>query len=348
MVGLVLVIACANIANLLIARATARRHELSVRLALGATRWRLARQLLLESLMLAAAGAAGGLLVAQWGSQLLVRQLTTMTNRVTLDLAIDWRILIFTTAVATLAALLFGLAPAMGVSRIVPSDALKERGRGIAGDARFGIRNMLVVAQVALSLALVVAAGLFVHTFASLATRNPGFDPEPLMVVRVNVARSQVPPEGRLELFERLREGAAATPGVASATASVVTPVGNIRWNTLIEPPGGMTLPRDKTMSWMNAVTPGWFATYGVRLKSGRDISEHDRGGGPPVAVVDETFARRFFPGVADPVGRHIVRRRAADWQGVGRDRRGRREHGLQLAALGARADDVRAAGAVG
>ena len=307
-VGLVLVIACANIANLLIARATARRHELSVRLALGATRWRLARQLLLESLILAAAGAVGGLLVAQWGSQLLVRQLTTMTNRVTLDLAIDWRILIFTTAVATLTALLFGLAPAMGVNRIVPSDALKERGRGLTGDSRFGVRNMLVVAQVALSLALVVAAGLFVHTFASLATRNPGFDPEPLMVVRANVARSQVPREGRLELFERLREGAAATPGVASATASVVTPVGNVRWNDLIEPPDGLTLPRDKTMSWMNAVTPGWFATYGVRLKSGRDISDHDRAGGPPVAVVDETFARRFFPNV-DPVGRHIVRR---------------------------------------
>ena len=307
-VGLVLVIACANIANLLIARATARRHELSVRLALGATRWRLARQLLLESLMLAAAGAAGGLVVAQWGSQLLVRQLTTMTNRVTLDLAIDWRILIFTTAVATLTALLFGLAPAMGVGRIVPSEALKKRGRGLAGDTRFGVRNMLVVAQVALSLALVVAAGLFVHTFASLATRNPGFDPEPLMVVRANVARSQVLPEGRLDLFERLREGAAATPGVASATASVVTPVGNIRWNTLIEPPDGLTLPRDKRMSWLNAVTPGWFATYGVRLKSGRDIEEHDCAGGPPVAVVDETFARRFFPGVANPVGRHIVR----------------------------------------
>ncbi|HKV99603.1 MAG TPA: ABC transporter permease [Vicinamibacterales bacterium] len=306
-VGLVLVIACANIANLLIARATARRHELSVRLALGATRWRLARQLLLESLLLAAAGGAGGLLIAQWGSQLLVRQLTTMTNRVTLDLAIDWRILIFTTAVATLTALLFGLAPALGVGRIVPSDALKERGRGLTGDSRLGVRNMLVVAQVALSLALVVAAGLFVHTFASLAMRNPGFDPEPLMVVRANVARSQVPPEGRLELFERLREGAAATPGVASATASVVTPVGNVRWNTLIDPPDGMTLPRDKRVSWMNAVTPGWFATYGVRLKGGRDISDHDRPGGSKVAVVDETFARRFFPGV-DPVGRHITR----------------------------------------
>ena len=307
-VGLVLVIACANIANLLIARATARRHELSVRLALGATRWRLARQLLIESLMLATAGAAGGLLVAQWGSRLLVRQLTTMTNRVTLDLAIDWRILMFTIAVATLTALLFGLAPAMGVGRIVPSEALKERGRGLTGDARLGLRNMLVVAQVALSLALVVAAGLFVHTFASLATRNPGFDPEPLMVVRANVARSQVAPGGRLELFERLRQSAATTPGVASATASVVTPVGNVRWNTLIEPPDGLTLPRDKRMSWLNAVTPGWFATYGVRLKGGRDLNEHDRSGGSPVAVVDETFAHRFFPGVADPVGRHVVR----------------------------------------
>jgi len=307
-VGLVLVIACANIANLLIARATARRHELSVRLALGATRWRLARQLLIESLALAAAGAVGGLVVAQWGSRLLVRQLTTMTSRVTLDLAIDWRILIFTTAVATLTALLFGLVPAMGVGRIVPSEALKERGRGPSGDARLGVRNMLVVAQVALSLALVVGAGLFVHTFASLATRNPGFDPAPLIIVRTNVARSQVPREGRLDLFERLRQGAASVPGVASVAASVVTPVGNVRWNTLIDAPDGLTLPRDKRVSWLNAVTPGWFATYGVHLKSGRDLNEHDRAGGPPVAVVDETFARRFFPGVADPVGRHVLR----------------------------------------
>jgi predicted permease len=167
---------------------------------------------------------------------------------------------------------------------------------------------MLVVAQVALSLALVVGAGLFVHTFASLATRNPGFDPAPLMIVRTNVARSQVPREGRLDLFERLRQGAASVPGVASVAASVVTPVGNVRWNTLIDPPDGLTLPRDKRVSWLNAVTPGWFATYGVHLKSGRDLNEHDRAGGPPVAVVDETFARRFFPGVADPVGRHVVR----------------------------------------
>jgi predicted permease len=303
-VGLVLVIACANIANLLIARASARRHELSLRLALGATRWRIAMQLLFESLFMALAGATAGLFIAQWASQLLVRQLATSTSLVTLDLAIDWRVLIFTTGVAVVTALLFGLAPAVGVGRIAPSEALKERGRGVTGDARFGVRNALVVAQIGLSLALVVGAGLFVHTFATLTNRPSGFNADGLLLAHVDIRRSAVAPDNRLELFDRLREAAAAVPGVSMASASVVTPVGNIRWNTEVEVPDGPKLVGRESLSWVNGVTPGWFATYGTKLESGRDFDERDRKGTPIVAIVNDAFAHKFFPGVASPIGR--------------------------------------------
>ena len=303
-VGLVLVIACANIANLLIARASARRHELSVRLALGATRWRIAVQLLFESLILALAGATAGLFMAQWASQLLVRQLATSTSFVTLDLAIDWRVLIFTTGVAFVTALIFGLAPAAGVGRIAPSEALKERSRGIAGDARFGVRNVLVVAQIGLSLALVVGAGLFVHTFTTLTTQPTGFNADGLLLAHVDVRRSGVTPDNRLVLFDRLREVASAVPGVSMVSASVVTPVGNVRWNMEVHVPDGPQLVGRQSLSWVNGVTPGWFATYGTKLESGRDFDERDRQGAPKVAIVNDAFVHKFFPGVASPVGR--------------------------------------------
>ncbi|PYR59712.1 MAG: hypothetical protein DMF85_07080 [Acidobacteria bacterium] len=303
-VGLVLVIACANIANLLLARASARRHEVSVRLALGASRWRLARQFLAESLLLSGCGAAIGLLLAQWGSRLLVRQLSTSTNIVFLDLTIDWRVLGFTAAIATATAPLFGTAPAFRATRVPPNEALKEQGRAIAGD-RFGAGNVLLVAQVALSLVLVVAAGLFMRTFTRLTHQTLGFDGDRVLVANVNATASRVQPADRAALFERLREAAAAAPGVASAVASEVTPVSGSTWQIDIEIPGAPPLPRRDRIVYVNIISEGFFQTYGTRLLAGRDVAKTDVDGAPPVAIVNETFARLFL-GAGNPIGRLV------------------------------------------
>jgi putative ABC transport system permease protein len=301
-VGLVLFIACANIANLLMARATARRHELGIRLALGASRPRLARQLLAESLMLAIAGAALGLAFAQWGSRTLVAQLTTVSSSVYLDLAFDWRVLGFTMAAAAATVVLFGVAPALAITRVAPNEALKDQARGITGERRFGLRQALVVLQVALSLMLVVTASLFTRSLLSLTTRDAGFDRDPVLIASVEVKR---PPEERGDLYERLREAAAGVAGVSGAAASFTTPVSSAGWNTrIVVPPDSPLGPRQR-MSWINAVSPGWFGTYGIHVSAGRDFDRTDRTGARRVAVVNLAFARRFLePG--DPVGQRF------------------------------------------
>lgn len=304
-VGSVLVIACANIANLLLARATARQRELSLRLALGASRARVARQLIAESAMLAAGGALLGVLFARFASALLVRQLGP---NVALDLSPDWRVLGFTTMVALATALLFGLAPAIGVARLEPNDALKSGGRSMAGDRHQRVRHALVVGQVALSLALVLGGALFVRTFAALTSVPLGFDAERLIVMDVNAARldaDQAPVR-----YAALRDRISQLPGVASAALSGVTPAGSSRWNTIIEPAtGSLPAPDKQHEAWVNAVSPGYFRTYGTPLIQGRDFDEHDVAGAPLVTVVNEAFVHRFLTPV--PVG--AVVRTAAD-----------------------------------
>lgn len=293
-VGLVLLIACANIANLLLARATARRHELSVRVALGASRLRIARQLLGESLLLAGAGGLLGLVFARWGSRLLVNQLSTSTNNVFLDLSLDWRVLAFTAAVAITTAVLFGVAPALRGMRAQPNDALKAQGRGVIGEGRLNLGDTLVVIQVALSLILVVAAGLFVRTFSSLANLNLGFDRNQVLVASINAQRAQLEPAERSELFRRVLEAASSVPGVASAALSAVTPISGSTWGNRIELPDGPPLPESERVTYINLISADWFRTYGTPLIAGRDISSTDTAGAPPVAIVNETFARRF------------------------------------------------------
>jgi putative ABC transport system permease protein len=304
-VAVVLVIACAYIANLVLARASARRHEMSVRLALGASRVRLTRPLLAESLLLSGCGAALGMVFARWGSGLLVRQLSTSTNTVFLDMGIEWRVLGFTALVAVATALLFGTAPALRASRVKPNEALKERGRGVAGDARFGLGNVLVVVQVALSLILLVAAGLFMRTFSSLANVNLGFDRNPLLVVNVNALRTGLEPAQRPELYERLRQAAAGVPGVASAAASAVTPVSGSTWQFAVERIDDRAVPDKDRGVYVNLVSADWFRTYGTPLLAGRDFTDRDTKAAPQVAIVNEAFARTFTNG-QNPVGHHL------------------------------------------
>jgi len=306
-VALVLLIACANIANLLLARAAARQHELSVRLALGASRARLGRQLFAESLALAGLGAGLGLWFARWGSELLVRQLSTQRSQVFLDLSLDWRVLGFTTAVAVATALLFGTLPAFRAARVQPSEAMNAQGRTLVGERRLGLGQLLVVVQVALSLVIVVGAGLFVRTFTALATLDPGFERHGILVVSVNAERSAVEPEGRAAFFERIREAVAVLPGVTHAACSVVTPVSGSTWQYTVEVESEPPRPENERGTHVNIVSPSWLATYGTRLLAGRDLDAADREGAPAVALVNEAFARRFTAG-RNPIGRTVLR----------------------------------------
>jgi predicted permease len=304
-VSLVLVIACANIANLLLARSTARRHEWSVRLALGASRWRLVRLLLTESLLLSTVGAAAGLALARWAGQLIVHQLVNQSSQVYLDLSLDWRVLAFTSLVTIATALLFGTAPALRAADAAPMDALKENTRGATGDARVSVASGLVVVQVALSVVLVVGAALFARTFTSLASARLGFDADRVLLVSVNTTRTQLMPEARLGLYQQLHAAVERVPGVQAAAVSIVSPVGGMTWNTRIQVAGGVELPEEERVATFNAITTGWLTTYGTRVRAGRDISDRDTAASPAVALVNEAFAHKFLNG-ANPVGRTL------------------------------------------
>ena len=304
-VALVLLIACANVANLFLARAAARRHEFSVRLALGASRWRLARQQLVESLLLSAAGSIAGLGIARWASDLLVRQLSSQANTVFLDTHLDWRVLAFTASIGIAVALLFGVVPALRASRTEPIEAIREHGRATTGERGIGVAGALVAGQVALSLVLVVVAGLFIRTFTTLAMLNVGFDRDSVLLVRLDVPRTSAEPLQRAALHERVAATVRATPGVSHAAISEVTPVSGMITDVYVEAENGLRLAPPQNVSYKNVITPDWFATYGTRLLAGRDFDARDERSGPPVAIVNETFARRFLPG-SNQVGRRI------------------------------------------
>jgi len=299
--ALVLLIACLNIANVSLARATARHHELSLRLALGASRWRLVRQLFTESLVLSGTGAALGLVLAAWSSRALVRQISTPADAVFLDLHVDGRVLAFTFGITALTTLFFGTAPAFRASGVAPMDALKEQGRTSRSQTRGATTDWLVVVQVALSLVLVVAAGLFVRTFLSLAERPLGFEPGQVLVVSIDVSRAIADPAGRATLYEHAREAVRALPNVAEAALSLTTPVGNGQFTPRIEVAAATSDIQGPI--WGNLISPGWFDTYRTPLVAGRDLSDRDRKGAPRVAVVNEAFARKLVGG-GNPIGK--------------------------------------------
>ena len=298
-VGLVLLIACSNVANLLLARAAGRRREVSVQLALGASRTILVRQFLIESFFLAGAGAALGLLFAGLTSQLLVSQLSTGNTTAFLDTTLDWRMLAFTAAVAGTTALLFGTAPAWLAVRVVARESLGEQTRSVSAP-RSILPGMLVGVQIALSLVLLVAAGLFVRTFAALTARDPGFTSDRLLTVNITPPMTRFTADQLMGLYERSLEAVATVPGVERASLSDLTPISGAMRTTDITIPGLIETGSGR-VAFVNVVSPGWFTTYGTRLLAGRDFDDRDRRL-PRVAVVNEAFARQFFNG-QNPIG---------------------------------------------
>jgi predicted permease len=309
-VALVLLIACANLASLQLARGHARRPELAARLALGASRGRLLRQLLAESLLLALPGGLAGLALARVGTRLLLAQITLPGDNASLpaqlDVSLHAGVLLFTLAVTVATALLFGVAPGLSALRLAPYDAMRPQGR-VLGSASSGTHgSRLVVAQVALSVVLVFAAGLFLRTFSGLVGRDMGLVREGLLAVSIDAQRSAAAADRRA-LYARVQEEVAALPGVTAAAVSLVAPVSGAGWNDGLRVQGEPEVAGEGRYAWMNAVTPGWFATYGTQLVAGRDFDERDRVGSPPVAIVNEAFARRFARG-GIPIGRIALR----------------------------------------
>jgi len=312
---LVLLIACANIANLLIARASARQREIAIRLALGASRRRLIRQLLAESLVLAAAGAACGAALAQVLSRSLVSFLSTRQSQWFVDMPRDLRLLAFTVAIAFLTCMIFGLLPAVQASRTAPIESMKTGGRGIAaGGARLSVRRALVVSQVALSLVLLVGSLLFVRSLRNLLALDAGFSRDHILAVGSDFTRLRVPRERRTEFRRELLERVRAVPGVSDAALARIVPLAGNYWNERVRVPGSDVAGQT---AYFNAVSPGYFRTMSTPLLSGRDFDDRDRAGGLPVAIVTEAFARTFLNG-ASPIGRTVQ----LDFQGGDTTRR--------------------------
>jgi putative ABC transport system permease protein len=300
--GLVLLIACANLANLLLARGTARAPEIAVRLAIGASRWRLVRQLLAESLLLAIAGAVLGAGLAVALSRSLIAFISPPGNPVFVDARMDWRVLSFTMALALVTCMLFGLLPALRATFLSPASAMRSGGRSVAGGReRSVLRRVLVVAQVAFSLVLLFGAMLFVRSLHNLMTVDAGFQPEGILTVSIDFSKAPYPKERRFAIYRELYDRLASLPGAVSVAQVDYTPVGGGSWDNLVGTNG--TPGASGRQCFFNQIGPGYFGTMRTRLLAGRDFNDRDTLSSPKVAIVNEMFARKFFGG-ANPVGR--------------------------------------------
>jgi predicted permease len=292
--ALVLLIACANLANLMLARATAREVEMAVRLAIGASRRRIVRQLLAESLLIATAGAAAGLLIAQWFSRSLVAFLSSGSNPLFVDLSLDWRTFAFTAALAGAACLLFGLTPAIRATAITPAASMKAGARGSTdGRQRFAMRRALVVAQIAMSFVLVVGAVLFARSLLKLTTADAGFIQDGVLTAGLDMRKARIAPDAQADVNRRIIDRVRAIPGVTGVAQAYTTPVGGNFWNERVVIGGA--LQQDYVN--LNSVGPGYLALMGIRLIGGRDFDRRDTPQSPHVAIVSESFARKYFPG---------------------------------------------------
>jgi predicted permease len=304
-VAVVLLIACGNVANLLLARATRRQHEVAIRRAIGSGRGRLVRLLVTESLLLSLLSAIVAVVFARWASAFLVGMLSTSGN-LWLDLGLDGRVLGFTLGVATATGVLFGLAPAWRATGVAPQAALRTAGRDVADRCgRFAAGKLLVIGQLAMSLSLIVGAGLLIGTLTRLQTLDTGFNRDGVLLVRMDPHNAGYSTEESSRTKQEILEQLRALPGVRSASASVITPIGGSSWNNYVEVDGYTPLVQEDALAWFNSTSDAYFETLETRLKAGRDFDSRDAQGSALVAVINETMARRFFA-EPQPLGRHF------------------------------------------
>ena len=304
--GVVLLIACANVANLALARASHRRREIALRMALGSGRARVVRQLLVENLLLAGAGGLLALAIAWWGGAAMVRMISTGDTPVPLDVRPDWPVFGFAAAVSLASGILFGLAPALRGTRVDPGTALKEGSPGVAGASRFADRTLVAV-QVALSLVLVSAAGLFARTLSNLRGVDVGYQRQNILMFSVDAQLGGYPAARARGLYRDILERAAALPGVQAAAVSIVRPLDDYYYLVdRVREIDGHALAESETIkvAW-NAMSPGYFAAIGTPLVRGRDFDLRDSASSTPVVMVNESLARRAFPG-QNPIGHRL------------------------------------------
>jgi predicted permease len=292
--ALVLLIACANIANLMLVRGAARQHELAIRLALGASRWRLARQLLVESALISALGTAVALAFAAWIGQAIVGQLSTFMMPIALHISTDWRLLAFMAVAMIATTISFGLVPALRAGAVAPASIIQSSDRlsgAGAGESRLSIA--LIVVQVAVSLTLTVTAGLLVRSFERLARSPLGFERDRAIVVTLN--SPSVPAADRRLFYQQLVTTVRGVPGVASAGGSMNPPIlGTLIGNFVVSEPGVAPPPDAEPFSQSDQITPGLLAAYGLTLRTGRDFDDRDSRAGEHAMIVNEAFVRRF------------------------------------------------------
>ncbi|HLY16185.1 MAG TPA: ABC transporter permease [Bryobacteraceae bacterium] len=305
LVGLVLLIACANVANLQIARATSRQKEIAVRLALGARRSRIVSQLLVESLSLSLAGGALGLVLAIWMDGALLNFLPAGDSPLTISTTPDWRILAFALGVSLLTGVIFGLAPAFQSTRPELAGTLKDQVGSIAGGTSVGLRKTLVAAQVSLSLLLLIGAGLFIRSLGNLKNLDPGFHVGNLVGFSIDPTMNGYQPDRSLDLYRRLRDNLDAIPGVESSGLAIMPVLSGYEWDSNIAIEGFQHKPTDAPDPHMQFVSPDYFKTMRIPILLGRDFRMTDGRDAPKVCIVNEKFVRRYFKdGLA--IGKHI------------------------------------------
>jgi putative ABC transport system permease protein len=320
-VGFVLLIACANVANLLLSRASVRQKEIAIRAAVGASRPRILRQLLTESALLALAGGLVGLLIAVAGLKALRTFGPQNIPRLN-EVGIDARVLAFTCAVALMTAIIFGLVPALRASRVDLTQALKDGGRsssGASGRAHQKLRRLLVISEVALSLVLLIGAGLLIRSYQRILDAHPGFNPRNLLSLRLSLPSSRyATPDSIATFFKRVNERISAAPGVESVCSTYSLPMSAVAfaWEPITIEGYVPKNAQDTIISNVRIVSPEYFQTLGVSLVEGRLFNEHDRKGEPETTIVDEALAKRFWPNES-AVGKRMQRGKSGSWRTI-------------------------------